>query len=136
MPLQLAIVTPERPVADLEVDSVVLPGAEGEFGVLPGHEALLAPVQSGVVRYRAGSAGGAEERLAVSGGFAEVSQDRVTLLARTAEPASEIDRGRAERALGRAEQGLRDAGAQAPPDDLALLRAAVARATARLGALQ
>lgn len=141
MPLRLSIVTPERPVVDVEVDSVVVPGAEGEFGVLPGHEPLLAPVQSGVVSYRVGGlqgvggAAGQEQRVAVSGGFAEVDQEHLTLLARSAEPAGEIDRERAERALGRAEQGLRDAGPQALGNDLALLRAAAARAAARLGVL-
>jgi len=77
VPLQLSIVTPERAVLDLAVDSVVVPGAEGEFGVLPDHESLLAPVSEGVVRY-SGSEGSGE--LSVTDGFAEVTGDRVTLL--------------------------------------------------------
>ena len=77
MPLQLSIVTPERAVLEIEVDSVVVPGAEGEFGVLPDHESLLAPVSEGRVRY-AGSGGSGE--LEVTEGFAEVAGNRVTLL--------------------------------------------------------
>ena len=77
MPLQLSVVTPERAVLEAEVDFVVVPGAEGEFGVLPDHEALLAPIAEGVCRY-SGSSGSGE--LNVTEGFAEVTGDRVTLL--------------------------------------------------------
>jgi F-type H+-transporting ATPase subunit epsilon len=132
MSFRLSIVTPERPVVDLEVDSVVVPGSEGEFGVLPSHEPFLAPVAAGVVSYVA--AGGAQ-RVATSGGFAEVTQEHVTLLARTAEPADEIDAERAEAARARAEEGLRAAEPSTTPDQVARLEAAIARAIARLRTL-
>ncbi len=132
MPFRLSIVTPERPVVDLEVDSLVVPGSEGEFGVLPSHEPFLAPVAAGVVSY---IAAGSEQRVATSGGFAEVTQEHVTLLARTAEPADEIDADRAESARTRAEEGLRAAEPTTSPDQLALLQAEAARAVARLRTL-
>lgn len=78
MPLALSIVTPERPLVETEVDSVVLPGSEGQFGVLPGHEALLAPLAEGAVTYQQG---GRALRVEITGGFAEVTQSRVTILA-------------------------------------------------------
>ena len=84
MPLQLSIVTPERAVLELEVESVVVPGAEGEFGVLPDHESLLAPVAEGLVRYT-GSGGSGE--VSVTDGFAEVTGGRVTLLVGSADSA-------------------------------------------------
>jgi F-type H+-transporting ATPase subunit epsilon len=83
VPLALSIVTPQRPVVETEVDSVVLPGSEGEFGVLPGHEALLAPLAQGAVTYQEGGRG---VRVDITGGFAEVTQSRVTILADAARP--------------------------------------------------
>ena len=131
MPLVLSIVTPERAVLDAEVDSVVAPGAEGEFAVLPDHEAFLAPLQPGVVRYQGGEGSG---RLAVSRGFAEVTGEQVTLLVQTAEPSDEIDRERAEQALASAEEGLRFAGVGESPEEILRLRDWAARARARLEA--
>jgi len=81
MPLALSIVTPEKPLLDTEVDSVVLPGAEGEFGVLPEHEAFLAPLKEGLLVYQTG---GRSTRVELSGGFAEVTQTRVVVLADSA----------------------------------------------------
>jgi F-type H+-transporting ATPase subunit epsilon len=132
MPFRLSIVTPERPVVDLEVESVRVPGQEGEFGVLASHEPFLAPLAAGVVEY---VASGVEHRVAVSGGFAEVTQAHVTLLARTAEPAEEIDAERAETARARADHALREAEATSSGEDLAALHAAAARAGARLRTL-
>jgi F-type H+-transporting ATPase subunit epsilon len=85
-----------------------------------------------VVSYVA--AGGAQ-RVATSGGFAEVTQEHVTLIARTAEPADEIDAERAEAARARAEEGLRAAEPSTTPDQVARLEAAIARAIARLRTL-
>ncbi len=82
MAFQLTIVTPERPVLDLEVDSVVVPGQEGEFGVLTSHEPFLAPVQGGVLSY---TAEGQTRGIRIGGGFAEVGSDRVTVLAQSAD---------------------------------------------------
>ena len=86
MPFQLFVVTPARPVVDCAADSLVAPGAEGEFGVLPGHEPFLAPLQAGELRYETG---GRRQSLHITGGFAEVTGTRVTILADAAELPSE-----------------------------------------------
>jgi F-type H+-transporting ATPase subunit epsilon len=80
--LRLVVVTPAGAVVDADVQSVVCPGAEGEFGVLPEHEAFLAPLKEGVLEYR--DAAGREHRLRLDGGFAEVTGERVTVLATSA----------------------------------------------------
>jgi F-type H+-transporting ATPase subunit epsilon len=82
MPLQLFVVTPARPIVDAQVDFVVAPGSEGQFGILPGHERLLAPLQEGVLEY---TQAGRVIRMRISGGFADVQPDRVTVLADGAE---------------------------------------------------
>ena len=97
----LELATPTRQLVSEEVDEVVAPGTEGYFGVLPGHAALLATLGSGDVTYRKGRE---EVHLAVHGGFAEVTPERVIILAELAERPQEIDRERAERARQRAEQ--------------------------------
>src|SRR6478672_629294 len=104
--LTLEIVTPDRSVVTEQVDEVQLPGAEGYFGVLPGHTPLLAALQVGELWYRVG-----QERhyLAVAFGFAEVLPERVTVLAQVAERAQDIDIERAERARKRAEEQLAQA---------------------------
>ncbi len=101
--LTLEIVTPERSIAHREVDEVVVPGAEGSFGVLPGHTPLLSTLTVGEIEYRRG-----DERsyVAVSFGFAEVLPDRVTILAQIAEASDEIDVTRAEAAVKRARERL------------------------------
>ena len=97
------LATPVRMLVTAEVDEVVAPGVEGYFGVLPGHAAFLTTLGSGEVTYRSGQR---EERLAVTGGFAEVRAERVIILAEQAELPGEIDRERAERARQRAELRL------------------------------
>ncbi len=99
----LELATPTRQLVSEQVDEVVAPGTEGYFGVLPGHAALLATLGSGEVVYRRGRD---EVHLAVHGGFAEVTPERVIILAETAERPDEIDRARAERARQRAEQRM------------------------------
>ena len=99
----LELATPTRQLVSEEVDEVVAPGSEGYFGVLPGHAAFLATLGSGEVVYRHGRD---EVHLAVHGGFAEVTPERVIILAETAERPDEIDRTRAERARQRAEQRM------------------------------
>ncbi len=84
MALRLTVVTPAASVLDTEVDSVVVPGAQGEFGVLPSHERFLAPLREGTVRYRAA---GETQQLRVTGGFAEVTEQRVVILADAVEGA-------------------------------------------------
>ena len=99
----LELATPTRQLVSEEVDEVVAPGSEGYFGVLPGHAAFLATLGSGEVVYRRGRD---EVHLAVHGGFAEVTPERVIILAETAERPDEIDQARAERARQRAEQRM------------------------------
>ncbi|HEX9849014.1 F0F1 ATP synthase subunit epsilon [Candidatus Deferrimicrobium sp.] len=101
----LELVTPERLLLSEEVDEVVAPGFEGEFGVLPGHTQFLAILNIGVLWYRKGSA---VKKVALGGGFAEVANDRVVVLADTAEKDDEIDLARAQRARDRAEARLKE----------------------------
>jgi F-type H+-transporting ATPase subunit epsilon len=101
--LTLEIVTPEHALVHEQVDEVEIPGADGYFGVLPGHTPLLATLQVGVLWYRRG-----QEKfyLALAFGFAEVLPDQVTILAQIAERAENIDVTRAQTAKTRAEQRL------------------------------
>jgi len=101
--LTLEIVTPDRSLVTEQVDEVQLPGAEGYFGVLPGHTPLLASLNVGELWYRVGSE---KHYLSIAFGFAEVLPERVTVLAQIAERAQDIDVSRAERAKQRAEERL------------------------------
>jgi len=98
--IELQIVTPDRAIVKEQVDEVEIPGADGYFGVLPGHTPMLASLTVGEMWYRKG-----QERfyLGVAFGFAEVLPDRVTILAQMAERPEDIDVGRAEAAKKRAE---------------------------------
>jgi F-type H+-transporting ATPase subunit epsilon len=121
--LTLEIVTPDRALLREEVDEVVLPGSQGEFGVLPGHTPLLSTLKIGELWYRQG-----QERhyLAIAFGFVEVLPDRVTVLAQVGERAQEIDVQRAERAKQRAEQRLAQAQPQLTQVDFDIERARIA----------
>ncbi len=101
--IDLQIVTPDRGIVQAKVDEVEIPGAEGYFGVLPGHRPMLAALSLGELWYRQG-----EEKsyLSIAYGFAEVLPDRVTILARLAERAEDINVERAEQARRRAEERL------------------------------
>ena len=101
--LQLQIVSADRSLVNERVDEVEIPGADGYFGVLPGHTPLLALLGAGELWYRQGQE---KHYLAIAFGFAEVLPDRVTILAEIAERASEIDVARAEAARKRAEQRI------------------------------
>ena len=101
--IDLQIVTPDRLIVQDAVDEVQIPGSEGYFGVLPGHTPLLASLAVGEMWYRKGQE---KTFLAIAFGFAEVLPDRVTILARLAERAEEIDIERAEAARQRAEARL------------------------------
>src|SRR5512141_809111 len=103
--IRLELVTPERLLLSEDVDEVVLPGYEGEFGVLPGHTQFLAILNIGMMRYRKGAA---MVKFALGGGFSEVIHDRVVVMADTAERADEIDVERAQRARDRAEARLKE----------------------------
>ena len=99
--LRLEFVTPERLIAHDEVDEVQLPLAEGYAGVLPGHAPMLAQLRTGQMWYRKG---GETTYAFISGGFVEVTGERVSVLARVAERAEDIDLERAEAAKRRAEE--------------------------------
>ena len=103
--LRLELVTPQRLLVSEEVDEVILPGYDGEFGVLPGHTQYLAILSIGMLRYRKGDD---TNRVAVGGGFAEVAAERVVVLADVAEKAGEIDVDRARKSRERAEAALKD----------------------------
>lgn len=116
--LDLQIVTPDRLIVHERVDEVEIPGSEGYFGVLPGHTPLLASLAVGELWYRKG-----QERfyLSIAFGFAEVLPDRVTILARLAERAEDIDVERAEAAKRRAEERMAQ-----PKSDIDYERARIA----------
>src|SRR5262245_39299146 len=101
--ITLTIVTPERSVVKDEVDELQIPGAEGYFGVLPGHAPLFSELKVGEVSYRKGDRW---TFLAVAWGFVEVLPNQVRILAETAERAQEIDLDRATRAKQRAEERI------------------------------
>ncbi len=108
--IRLEIVTPYRQVLDAEVDEVIAPGEEGQFGVLPGHTPFLSTIIVGELVYRQGNQ---LKYVAVSHGYAEVEYHRVTVLLDAAERPEEIDVARAEAARQRAESKL----AQLSQDD-------------------
>ncbi|MBI5141957.1 MAG: F0F1 ATP synthase subunit epsilon [Nitrospirae bacterium] len=101
--LKLDIVSPDKLVLSDEVDEVVAPGSEGEFGVLPGHLALLATLDIGELTLRKSSG---FEHVFVSSGYAEVLNDKVTILVESAENSRDIDVNRAQAAKSRAEDRL------------------------------
>ncbi len=124
--MHVEVVTAERQLYSGEADTVLAPGVEGQLGILPRHAALLTPLKVGEMLIKLG---GAEEPFFVSGGFLEVSNNRVTVLAETAEHAEEIDQARAEAARRRAQEHL----AQAQSDvERAELLGALERAVARI----
>ena len=127
MALTLEVATPTRLVVAETVDEVVIPGSQGYFGVLPGHAPLLATLGVGELMYRQGTA---QHHLALTGGFTEVRNDKVIVLAENAERPAEIDRDRAQRAKERAERRL--GGREGVDIDYARAQAALARALIRL----
>ena len=126
----LEIVIPERQLVSERVDAVRAPGIAGEFGVLPGHERFITGLDTGILRYR--SAGSDEwTELTVSSGLVEVLADRVIVLAQTAETAQDIDIVRAEAALERARERLKN---PEDDDDIEHTLEALKRSTVRLEA--
>jgi F-type H+-transporting ATPase subunit epsilon len=126
--LSLEIITPEKTVVKDEVDLVEATGAEGEFGIMPGHTQFLTNLKIGEIRYKKG---GETVYLASSGGFAEVVEDKVTLLVDTAEKAHEIDVERAKKAMERAESLMRTASYD--QTEYRMMEMALLRAIARIG---
>ena len=102
--IHLEVVTPERRVFERDVDEVILPGALGMFGVLPGHAPMLSELRAGVATCH-GPFG--REVMAISAGFAEVTPERVTVMAETCERAEEIDIARAEAMVEELEEEIR-----------------------------
>ena len=127
MPILLEIVTPERLAYSDTVDAVVLPGSEGELGVLPHHAPLLTMLGVGELRIRKS---GAEESFAIVGGFLQVRPDRVVVMAETADMASEIDLEKAQQARREAEQALESGYHEGA--DLSAARAALQQALLRI----
>ena len=123
MPLLLEIVTPEKLAYEGEVDSVQLPGSEGELGVLPHHAPLVSNLGSGELRLRKG---GQEDSFAIVGGFLQVLPDKVVVMAETADMAAQIDLDRALAAKAEAEKALEVGFVE--PADLSLARAQLQRA--------
>jgi len=101
--MKLLIITPVRPVVDAEVTDIVAPGSEGEFGVLPQHVTFLANLKPGVVTY---VEGGTRKRVIISGGYAEVRQDVITVLADDAELPEEVDADKARADAARIQEEL------------------------------
>ncbi|HKO99979.1 MAG TPA: F0F1 ATP synthase subunit epsilon [Pyrinomonadaceae bacterium] len=101
--LQLEVVTPERRVLSEAVDAVTVPGLGGELGLLPGHTPLISQLQTGVLSY---TSGGKTLQLHVSGGFIEVKDDHVSVLAEIAERPEEIDAARARQEREQLEKEL------------------------------
>ena len=125
---ELEVATPERELLKEQVEEVQVPGKEGYFGVLPGHAPLLTELGTGFLYY---VIGGKRRYVSIAGGFAEVLQDRVRVLANAAERAEEIDGERARKAMERAQGQLSDAALGVDPAEALN---AMARAEARLEA--
>jgi len=132
MPIRCEIVSQDRMVFEGDVDIVVLPGTDGEMGILPHHAPLLTTLKIGVIKVRSS---GKEQIFTVAGGVAEVQPDIVTVLADAAENIEEIDVARAEAARRRAEEILAKG---VPTDSDAFLRmeAALRRSNLRLDAVK
>ena len=128
----LSIVAPDKSVLDEPVEYVIVPGSEGYFGVLAGHMPFIAALKPGIVEIGADSR---QERhyFAVAGGFAEVTGNKVTILADAAERATDIDVARAERSLENARMALRGEDTEMTTEDAVL---ALERAMNRVKASQ
>ncbi len=124
------LAAPEELVFAADVDMVVVPGTEGNFGVLPGHAPVIATVRPGVIDVHQG--GRVESRLFVSGGFAEVNERGCTVLSDEAVPVEALERGDVEARLATAEEGLADADSD---DERAKAEAEIAIRRAMLAAL-
>lgn len=109
--VEFELVSPQRLLVSEPVEMVVVPGAEGDIGVLPGHSPVICAVRPGTIDIHEG--GSVKDRIFVAGGFAEVSPDRCTVLAEEAVPVSAIDKAEADQRL----ESARQAEAEAEADD-------------------
>jgi len=132
MPIRCEIVSQDRMVFEGDADIVIVPGVEGEMGILPNHAPLLSTLKFGILKVRRG---GREEVFTVAGGVVEVQPEIITVLADAAENVAEIDVARAEAALRRADEFLKTG---PPPDTDAYLamEAALRRSSLRLDAVR
>jgi F-type H+-transporting ATPase subunit epsilon len=129
--LELEIATPERQLVREQVADVQIPGNDGYLGILPGHAALLGQLGAGALSYAIG--GGQRRYLAIDGGFLEVLEDHVRVLADSAERAEDINVERAKSDLAKAQEQLGSTAADADP---AVALKAVNRAQARIDAAE
>ena len=127
--IKLEVVTPKGAIVSEEVDIVTAPGFAGEFGVLANHAPFLSTIKVGTLRYKKD---GTESELMISGGFCEVSNNKITLMVESAERGHEIDVDRALRAKERAEKRLLQAREKQENFDRTRAEAALQRAMARL----
>ena len=125
------LASPEALLISTEVDMVVVPGSEGDFGVLPGHAPFISEVRPGVIDVYQGD--GIDERVFVAAGFAEVTERRCTVLASEAYPLEELDRSEVEERLKHAEDELEDADND---DERTAAEAEIALCDAMLAALE
>lgn len=125
--IHLEIVTPENKAYSGEVDSVVLPGVIGEIGILPNHVAVMMAIKSGELRI---VKSGKEESLAVGEGFVEIADNKVSVLTDAAINVEDIDEGKVEEAMKRAQEALEKA--KNDPEEASALHAALARSAAQL----
>lgn len=124
--VQFELVSPEKLLLSEEVEMVVVPGAEGDFGVLPGHTPVISTVRPGVIHIFEG--GAVKTRIFVAGGFTEVTAERCTVLAEEAVLLDDIDRDQVEKSLQEAMEDISDAGDNSTERALAEQRADSARA--------
>lgn len=125
--IQLEVVTPQRRVMAEPVDSVTVPGMNGELGILPGHTPLISQLRTGVLSFTQGEH---VTQLHVSGGFVEVADDRVSVLAEIAERPEEIDAARARLAREHSEKTL--SAWSGTEEDFEMARARLERSVVRL----
>ena len=128
--LTLELVTPEKVAWSAPADMVVLPAADGEMGVLPGHQPFLVSLGAGEVRVTIGEE---VKHFAISGGFAEIKNNTVSLFAETAEDAGQINAERAHQALEKAKASVKPG---LDPMQLAAMEAAIRRAEVRVRVLR
>ena len=129
--VEFELVAPEALVAPAVADMVVVPGTKGDFGVLPGHAPLISLVRPGVIDVH--NEGAVTERIFVAGGFAEVTQTRLTVLAEEAVAVDALDRGAIEARLERAEK---EAAAAETEQEKAAAEKEIGLAQAMLGAIE
>lgn len=124
--MQLDIVTPEKKAFSDEIDSVVVPGIEGELGILKSHAPLVTTLRPGELRYLKG---GEEHSLAIGTGVVEISNDRVSVLTDMALDDSEIDESAVEKALARAQDSMKEI---STPEEVAAVQVSIQKSLAQL----